>query len=92
MNDRENAVIREELDGVLADLVIRHDVLPFMMDMHAAAEMKFKPIPDPMLALIVASPDYQPVVAGADPTDLIRSTSTIVTRTPGPTVRSGGAA
>lgn len=38
--------------------------------MHVAGEMKFRPLPDDMLALIVGSTNYRPVMAGADPTCL----------------------
>jgi hypothetical protein len=42
--------------------------LPFLTGMHVAGEMAFRPLPDDMLALILGSTDYRPVIAGADPT------------------------
>lgn len=68
MTEAQEPVVIAELTGVLSRLVARHDVLPFLTGMHVAGEMAFRPLPDDMLALIVGSGDYQPVMAGADPT------------------------
>lgn len=68
MTEALEPVVIAELTAVLSKLIARHDVLPFLTGMHVASEMVFRPLPDDMLALIVGSGDYQPVMAGADPT------------------------
>lgn len=67
MQDLEPAVVAELAD-VFSRLARGHDVLPFLSEMHAAAAMGFRALPDDMLVLIVGSDDYLPIVAGAPPT------------------------
>lgn len=68
MTEALNPVVSAELAKALSNLVDTHDVLPFMTTLHTAVEMMFRPLPDEMLALVVESEDYRPVIAGADPT------------------------
>lgn len=69
-------IVTAELAVILSRLVDTYNVLPFMTNIHSAKEMIFSPLPDEMLALVVESEDYKPVIAGADPTWLAISGQT----------------
>ena len=53
MNDPVEPEVMAELTQTLAILASRHDVLPFMTGTHSSGEVRFRPLPDDMLALIV---------------------------------------
>lgn len=57
-----------ELETVLAGIRAGHDVVPFMERMLSTAAIRLAPLPDDMMALLSASPDFRPVDPGADPT------------------------
>jgi hypothetical protein len=57
----------EELEPVLADLRRRHDTLPFLDRQISASEAVFRPLPDDMVDLLVASSDFSPPERGSTP-------------------------
>lgn len=54
----------EELEPLLANLKARHDVLPFMEIQFPATEAVFRRMPDEMVDLLIASPDFTPPERG----------------------------
>lgn len=56
-----------ELEAIAGPLRSGHDMLPFMISLHPAAEMQFRPLPGEMQALLEASPDYRPLGPGQGP-------------------------
>jgi hypothetical protein len=60
--------LSKELDGVLAQISREHDVVPFMAQVLPPADAVFQPLPLDMLEVLRASPDYQSVRPGEQPT------------------------
>lgn len=56
-----------ELDKAQKAMGSGHDALPFMTKMCPPSEMKFAPLPEAMLALLVTSGDYKPIAPGEPP-------------------------
>lgn len=57
----------EELALLLAQLRDAHDVLPFLDRQISAADAVFRPLPDEMVDIIAASPDFRLPVRGGEP-------------------------
>lgn len=57
-----------ELAGRLGEIRSGYEIVPFMTGMLPVGELRWKPLPDEMLAILVNSGDYQPVLAGDPPT------------------------
>lgn len=57
-----------ELDTVLKRVASAHDVIPFMDQLEPSAEIAFRPLPNEILKILQASPDYRSVRPGAAPT------------------------
>ena len=53
------------LKSLLATVRRRHELVPFMQEMHPAQAMEFKPLPDEMLAQLRSSPDFEEPEIGA---------------------------
>ncbi|KQO12186.1 hypothetical protein [Sphingomonas sp. Leaf242] len=60
--------LTRELETVLAAVRAGHDVVPFMGRLLSSAETRLAPLPDDMMILLSASPDFQPLDPGASPT------------------------
>ena len=57
----------QELAPALAELQRSHDVLPFLERQIPAGEAAWKRMPDDMVDLLAASPDFRPPEAGGAP-------------------------
>ena len=53
--------LSKELEGVLAQVLSGHDVVPFMAQMLPAADAIFQPLPLDMLEVLRLSADYQSI-------------------------------
>ncbi|MEI5689119.1 hypothetical protein [Sphingomonas kyungheensis] len=60
--------LTRELEKVLAAVRAGHDVVPFMGRLLLSAETRLAPLPDDMMSLLSASPDFHPLDPGASPT------------------------
>ena len=60
--------LSKELEGVLAQVLSGHDVVPFMAQMLPAADAIFQPLPLDMLEVLRLSADYQSIRPGEQPT------------------------